>query len=201
MIKIPWLEKGKVSQGKFLWVLIGIALAILIYNWGIAPLVEAKKRADEEVALKQRLLGKYAELIQTRKMVEEGLDRAQKQHEEIERKLLPGETPQLGAAHLQDTVKRLSEKNGISLRSFRTLEPKEAGPYRKISLQIEFNPINSMMSLSQFIHDLEGQEKKLIIAEMDLLIFNPRVPHHIQGSLVVYGLMKGSKSREKGKER
>jgi hypothetical protein len=97
-------------------------------------------------------------------------------------------------------VKRLSEKNGIGLRSFRILEAKEIGVYRKISLQIDFNPISSMMSLSQFIYDLENQEKKLMISEMDLLIFNPRMPNNIQGNLVISGLMKGSKSKEKGRE-
>jgi hypothetical protein len=198
--KWAFLEKGKISQKKFFWGLIGIAGAIVIYAFGIIPLGEAKKKADEEIALKQRILLKYAEVIQNRKTVEEALDRTLKSNEEIEKRLLPGETPQLGGANLQDIVKRLSEKNGIGLRSFRILEPKETGAYRRISLQIELNPIGSMISLSQFIYDLENQDKKLMISEMDLLIFNPRMPNNIQGNLVISGLMKWSKFREKRKE-
>jgi hypothetical protein len=198
--KWAFLEKGKISQKKFFWGLIGIAGAIVIYAFGIIPLGEAKKKADEEIALKQRILLKYAEVIQNRKTVEEALDRTLKSNEEIEKRLLPGETPQLGGANLQDIVKRLSEKNGIGLRSFRILEPKETGAYRRISLQIELNPIGSMISLSQFIYDLENQDKKLMISEMDLLIFNPRMPNNIQGNLVVSGMMKGSKFIEKRKE-
>ncbi len=200
MKKWAFLEKGKISQKKFFWGLIGIAGAIVIYAFGIIPLGEAKKKADEEIALKQRILLKYAEVIQNRKTVEEALDRTLKSNEEIEKRLLPGETPQLGGANLQDIVKRLSEKNGIGLRSFRILEPKETGAYRRISLQIELNPIGSMISLSQFIYDLENQDKKLMISEMDLLIFNPRMPNNIQGNLVVSGMMKGSKFIEKRRE-
>jgi hypothetical protein len=195
--KWPFWEKGKLSQKKFLWGLTGVTAAILIYHFGIVPLVDAKKRADEEINLKRKILQKYAEVIQDRPTFEEALERTRKKDEEIEKRLLPGETPQLGAAHLQDIVKRLSEKNGIGLRSFRILEAKEVGVYRKISLQIEFNPIGSMMSLSQFIYELENQEKKLMISEMDLLVFNPRLPNTIQGNLVVSGLMKGSKFKEK----
>jgi len=198
--KWAFLEKGKISQKKFFWGLIGIAGTIVIYAFGIIPLGEAKKKADEEIALKQRILLKYAEVIQNRKTVEEALDRTLKSNEEIEKRLLPGETPQLGGANLQDIVKRLSEKNGIGLRSFRILEPKETGAYRRISLQIELNPIGSMISLSQFIYDLENQDKKLMISEMDLLIFNPRMPNNIQGNLVVSGMMKGSKFIEKRRE-
>jgi hypothetical protein len=194
-------EKGKISQKKFLWGFIGMAIVILIYTYGIVPLVEAKKKAEEEIVLKERILQKYAEVIQTRKKGEEALDRNLKEIEEIEKRLLPGETPQLGGAGLQDIVKRVSEKNSIALRSFRILEPKEVGVYRKISLQIEFNPIGSMLSLGQFIYDLEHQEKKLMISEMDLLVFNPRMPNNIQGSLVVSGLMKESKFKEPRRKR
>ncbi len=200
MKKWPFWEKGKISQKKFLWGFVGVAVAILIYNFGIVPLVDAKKRADEEITLKQKILLKYAEVIQNRPTFEEALERTRKKDEEIEKRLLPGETPQLGGAHLQDIVKRLSDKNGVSLRSFRILEAKEVGAYRKISLQIDFNPISSMMSLGQFIYDLENQEKKLMISEMDLLVFNPRLPNNIQGNLVISGLMRGSKFKEKGRK-
>jgi hypothetical protein len=194
--KLGFFEKGKISQKKFLWGFIGMAIVILIYTYGVVPLVEARKGAEEEIVLKQRILQKYAEVIQNRKKGEEALDRSLKQIGEVEKRLLPGETPQLCGAGLQDIVKRLSEKNGIALRSFRILEPKEVGVYRRISLQIEFNPISSMLSLGQFIYDLENQEKKLTISEMDLLVFNPRMPNTIQGNLVVSGFMKESKFKE-----
>ena len=201
MKKLGFLEKGKISQKKFFWGFIGTAIVLLIYTYGIVPLVEAKKKAEEEIVLKQRILQKYAEVIQNRKKGEEALERSLKQIGEIENRLLPGETPQLGGAGLQDIVKRISEKNGIALRSFRILEPKEVGVYRKISLQIEFNPISSMANLGQFIYDLENQEKKLMISEMDLLVFNPRMPNNIQGNLVVSGLMKESKFKEPRRKR
>jgi hypothetical protein len=172
---------------------------ILIYALGILPLVEAKKKAEEKIALNKRVLLKYEEYLSNRKTVEEELDRIVKQHEEAQKRLLPGETPQLGAAALQEIVKRLSEKNGIAIRSFRILEPKESDSYRKVSIQIEFNPTNSMLSLGQFIYDIEHHEKELLVSEMDFLVLNIRMPNQIQGSLVISGLMKGTKTKEKGR--
>ena len=193
--------RGKTSQKKFLGLVMGVAAVILIYMWGIVPLLEAKKKADEEIVLKRKILGQYSGILQNRKLAEDSLEKARKQGDEIQKRLLPGETPQLGAANLQDMVRRLAEKNFLSLRSFRILEPKEMGAYRKISLQIDFNPINSMLNLSQFIFDLEHQEKELMITDMDILVFNPRMPNTVQGNLVVSGLMKGTKGKEKGKEK
>jgi hypothetical protein len=97
-------------------------------------------------------------------------------------------------------VKKLADRNGIGIRSFKIVEPKETFPYRKVSIQIEFNPVNNLLSLGQFFHDIEHHEKKLLISEMDLLVFNIRAPNNIQGNLVITGLMKGTQGKEKGKE-
>jgi len=80
------------------------------------------------------------------------------------------------------------------------LEPKEIGVYRKISLNIDFNPTNSILGLGQFVHDIEHHEKELMmISEMDLLVLNTRMPNNIQGSLVISGVMKGAPMKEKGR--
>jgi hypothetical protein len=200
-ISIPHLNKASISKKKFLWGFIAVAVALTVYTLVIVPLVEAKKKADQEIVLTQRLLQKYAEVLQNRKTVEEGLDRTLKQGEEVQKRLLAGETPQLGAANLQDMVKRLAEKNSLAIRSFRSLDPKEAGSFRRISVQIEFNPMSSMQGLTQFLYDLEHQEKKLTISEMDLLVFNPRMPNTIQGNMIISAYMKGSKGKEKEKEK
>ncbi|MGZ3494364.1 MAG: type II secretion system protein GspM [Thermodesulfobacteriota bacterium] len=191
----------KVSQKKVLWVVAGIAICVLIYAFAVVPLLEAAKKAEEEIALKKKTVLKYREYLQNRKAVEEELDRTLKQYEEVRERLLPGETPQIGAATLQEIVKGLSEKNSIAIRSFRMLEPKEADSYRKISIQVDFNPINSMLNLGRFIYDIEHHQKELMISEMDLLVFNIRMPNNIQGSMVISGLMmKGVKPKEKGRQ-
>jgi len=198
--KAPF-TKASLSQKKFLALLIAAAAALVFYSFVIVPLVEAMKKADQEIALNQRLLQKYSEVLQNRKSVEEGLERTAKLGEEIQKRLVPGETPQLGAANLQDRVKRLAEKNNIAIRSFRNLDPKEEGAFRRISVQIEFSPQSSMQNLAQFLFDLEHQDKEVRISEIDLLVFNPRMPNTIQGSMVISGYMKGSKGKEKEKEK
>ena len=187
-------------QRKVLWGVLAVAMVILIYALAILPLSEAIRKAEEEIFLKKRVLLKYQDFLQNRRTFQEELDRTSKQHEAIQQRLLQGETAQLGSASLQEIVKRLSDKNGVNIRSFRILEPKEINVYRKISLQIEFNPIPSLLNLSQFIYDIENNEKELMISEMDLLALNPRMPSSIQGSFVISGLMRISETKERGKK-
>jgi hypothetical protein len=194
------LKKLNLPRRKALWGGMAVAVAILIYFLLVVPLTEVKKKAEEEIVLKRKVLLKYEEFLKNRKTIEEELDRTIKVYETVQQRLLAGETPQLGAANLQEIVKKLSEKNNIAIRSFRILEPKEMNVYQKISLRIEFSPINSILSLGQFIYDIENHEKELMISEMDVLVLNPRMPNNIQGSMVISGLMKGTKIKEKGRE-
>jgi hypothetical protein len=195
-----FLKKVKFSQRRILFLLIGIVAIFLVISFGLLPLIEAKKKAEEEIVLKKRALLKYEQFLQNRKAIEEELGRTSKEYEGIQQKLLSGETPQLGAANLQEIVKRLSEKNGIGIRSVRILEPKELNVYLKVSLHVDFNPISSMLSLGQFMYDIEQHEKELMISEMDFLVFNPRMPNNVQGSLIITGLMKKTKTKEKGRQ-
>jgi len=194
------LKKVKISQRRMLYLMIGIVAVILVTSFGVLPLIEAKKKAGEEIALKKMALLKYEQFLQNRNAIEQELARTSKEYEGIQQKLLSGETPQLGAANLQEIVKRLSEKNGIGIRSVRILEPKEMNVYLKVSLHVDFNPISSMVGLGQFIYDIEHHEKELMISEMDLLVFNPRMPTNVQGSMMITGLMKKMKVKEKGRE-
>jgi hypothetical protein len=199
-MKLSLFKKSKLSRRKGLWLPLGVLVCVVLYIFGILPLIDAIKNAGEEITQKKRLLLKYDDYLLTRKSVEEELDRVSRQYEEIQEKLIPGDTPQLGAANLQEIVRRLSETNGIAIRSFRILDPKDINSLRKVSIQIDFNPTNSMLNLGQFIHDIEHHGKDLMISEMDLLVLNIRMPNNIQGSMVITGLMKGSKAKEKGKE-
>lgn len=201
-MKLPsFLRKRKVSRNRILWIFIGVAIFALIFTLGILPMVESTRRMKEEIALKRKVLLKYSEFLQKRKTVEEELGRVQKRYEEVQQSFLPGETPQLSAANLQEVLKKLLEKNGMTIRSFRILEPKDISMYRRISIHIDFNPVNNLLSLVQFIHDIEHHDKELMISEMDLLVPNPRMPNSIQGSFVISGLVKMNQIKEKERGR
>ncbi len=201
--KLPNLSKLKFSGKKAGWGLAGMAMCLVVYLLGIQPAVEATRNAETEITQKRKVLLKFEEYLRNRKAVEEELDRATKQYEGIQQRLLPGESIQLGGASLQEIIKQLSVKNGINVRSFKILEPKEIDSFRKVSVQIDFTPTNSMLGLGQFMYDVEHYEKDLMISEMDLIVPNIRMANNVQGSMVISGLMKGmkTKEKEKGKEK
>ena len=92
----------KFSQRRSLFAAMGIAAVILVIFFGIIPLFDAKKEAEEEITMKRSTLLKYEQFLRNRKTIEEELGRTVKLYEEAQQKLLSGDTPQLGAANLQE---------------------------------------------------------------------------------------------------
>ncbi len=180
--------------------LIGVVL-VLALQFVLAPLLESEKRIKDEIALNRKMLEKYQEYIDGRSGKEAELNQVAQKVESIQSKLLPGETPQINAANLQEILKKLSEKNGIQIRSFRIGEPKETPYYVKIPVIIEINPTKSVASLTYFIYDIENYEKLLLISDLDITAPNMRSPSEVQGSLTVMGFTKNTQPpKGKGKE-
>ena len=160
--KSPWGKLKGRKKNIFMLLLAGV-LVVVIYEFGVVALLESQRKVRDELGLKSKMLGRYDEFVKTEKDIEEELGQVEKQVEAIQAKLLPGETPQIMAASLQEMLKKLSEKNGIQIRSFRIGEPKELNFFLRVPVIIEINPEES-----QFTHtitDIHLKGKAGIIME------------------------------------
>ena len=197
--KKPWGGLKGRKKNFFLLLLAG-ALVVVIYEFGVVALLESQKRVRDELGLKSKMLGRYDEFVKTEKDIEEELGQVEKQVEAIQAKLLPGETPQIMAASLQEMLRKLSEKNGIQIRSFRIGEPKELNFFLRVPVIIEINPTKSMSSLTYFLYDIENADKFLVISDLNLTAPNMRNPTEVQGNLTVTGFARNNQPKGKAKE-
>ncbi|MGQ9509347.1 MAG: type II secretion system protein GspM [Thermodesulfobacteriota bacterium] len=189
-------EKRSFFKRKTIGILLSLIGVVGIYVWGIVPWIEAKKKMEEEIKMKQHLILKYQEYINGRKYLEEDLKILKGRLVNTKKRLIEGETPQLASANLQEIIKRIATSKDVQIRSFRILEPKDLNYFRKISIQIDFNPTPSLLNLVQFLNEIENHEKMLVVSEMDLLVFNIRMPNNIQGNLIISGWMGKEKPKE-----
>ena len=198
-LRIPW-KPMRGRRRSLLFLVLSGGVLFGIFQFVILPVVESQRKVQEELVLKKKMLGRYDEYIKAGKDIEEELNQRAEQVAMIESKLLAGETPQINAANLQEILRRLSEKHGIQIRSFRMTEAKEMSFYVRIPVVIEMSPMRSMASLTSFLYDLEHYEKFLLISDLDLSAPNMRNPMEVQGSLTVVGFSKNLSSKEKTKE-
>ena len=197
--KVSWKKMRRERRTVLVLFVLAVVL-ILAYQLALVPLVESQRNVRQELALKKKLLNRYEDYIKSGRDMDEELNQRVQQVEAIQAKLLPGETPQINAANLQEILRKLSEKNGIQIRSFRIGEPKEMNFYLRIPVTIEVMPTKSMAALSYFLYDIESDEKLLVISDLDVTAPNMRNPTEVQGSVTVVGFTKNTHPKGKGKE-
>jgi len=195
-------RKGRKGRSRtFLVLLLLGASVVLFYQFVFLPLWNYQKRVTEDLNMKKKALARYQEFIRSGKGIEEEIQQLTKRLEAIQSQLLPGETPQIMAANLQEILKKLSERNGILIKSFRVAEPKEMTFYVRIPVTIEISPTKSAASLAYFLYDIEHYEKTLFISDLDITAPNMRHPNEVQGALTVTGIAKNLHPKgTKGKE-
>lgn len=195
----PLGEKPRLIKRKTLFALLSLIGLTAIYFWGITPWLESKRKIEEEIKIKSQLISKYQEYVHGKKELEEDIGNIKMKLGNIKKRLIEGETPQLASANLQEIIRKMASSKDIQIRSFRILEPKDLTYYRKISIQIDFTPTYSLLNLLQFLNEIENHEKIMAISEMDLLVFNIRMPNNIQGNLTISGWMEKERLKEKSK--
>jgi len=198
-IKARWKQMRGGRRSLIFLILVVIVVALVV-QFGIVPIVGYQRKVREEIILKKKMLSRYQEYIKSGRNIDEEMNQVAQQVETIQSKLLPGETAQISAASLQEILKKLSEKNGIQIRSFRIGEPKDLNFYSKIPVIIEINPTKSIASLTYFLYDIEHYEKLLLITDIDMTAPNMRNPTEVQGNLTVVGISKKTQAKGKGKE-
>ena len=175
----------------FIFAAMAVAVVFFSVKYGIDPFIERQQRVREEIPVRIQQLKKYRQFVAGKSRAEEDLKRIRALSKKSEQNMLPGTTPALAAANLQDILKQLSAKNLISIKSEKVLDTKPLDFFEQIPVQIEFT--STITNLANFLYDIEAYNKLLIVNDLTVRVTSRRNPRDVRATLVVTGLMKGAK--------
>jgi len=166
-------------------------VVFLSVKYVIDPFIDRQRSVREEIPVRIQQLQKYRQFVAGKSRADEYLKRIRALSQRSAQKMLPGATPPLAAANLQDILKTLSAKNLISIKSEKVLDTKPLDSFQRIPVQIEFT--STITSLNDFLYDIEAYEKLLFVDDLTVRVTSRRNPRDVRATLVVTGLMKGAK--------
>lgn len=153
------------NREKALIIAILIICSILVVNkFIIRPSFDSLNEVRLKYESKSLLLGKYYDFMANEKWYSENLDLLEADFKLLEGKILKFGTEELASAKLQELVKNIAKRNGLtisrSIASKKRVVSEE--PYlAAISANFEINDVNSIKNLSAFLYDLEYNDDKL----------------------------------------
>lgn len=167
-------------------------LLILFYLAVVSPLLSLEESWGRELRRRTLILSKYDKLLDSKKRVLEAHQALKAALARTENQFLSGSSPAVASAELQEILKNLAKVHGIQMTSAKVLQPREAGPYLEVPVQVRLAA--TITQLVTLLYHLEHAKKLLFIPELHITaprrVKKGKSEALLQINLVISGVIK-----------
>jgi Tfp pilus assembly protein PilO len=165
----------------------------LLYRY--SETLEKMFPSGEEIAVKQKQLIKFRQMVLQRSELEARLVALNRALERAESGLLTGETQAIAAVDIQNLLNDLANRNQVEIKSMRVLKATAVGDeefenaiYMRIPLQVSI--ISAIRQVKEMLYSIETYPKLLRVENLRLRVTDLKKPEQIHTDLTVAGYMK-----------
>ncbi len=180
------------------YILIGGAILLFfaaMYRFG--PDFEGFDSLEDDIALKEKKLAKYYQIVQEKSDLEAKHMRFNHALVRAEAGLLSGRTHALAAVDIQNILNDIAGRTGVEINSMRVLKQKNKPEEEEDSVENLYTSVHVQITLSstirqlkEVIYKIESSLKLLRVTGMRIRLTNVRQVEKIYSTLTVEGFMK-----------
>ena len=168
------------------------ALIVIAIKFIIFPVMDRGEFLEETIEAKKRLINNYQGSLVLRPQVELRLDALKESVKRLEEWLLEGKTGTLASAELQSILEKMAKDRGSKIKSVKTFKAEDLGDYSKVWVEITLT--SDIRSLLNLLYDIEGYNRLLSVAQMDVRLQGTRGNQKLRTILKVEGGLKNHKT-------
>ncbi len=177
------------------YILIGVAVLFLFgLLYRLLPSFQGIQAGGEEIALKEKQLGKYRQMIEEGDNLEERVISLNQTIKRMESGLLTGKTPSLAAVDIQNILNEIASKSDVEIKTVRVLKPEKMDEENYLSVPVQFTISSTIRQLKEMLYRIETSPKYLTINKIKISVRHTRGLRQIQSNLTVAGVMKSAES-------
>ena len=157
---------GGLNRQQRLYALLGLVFAAVLARYSITWLVAYRRGIKEDIQLSAERLANARRTVERAPELAGNLQGLQQRYRETVRQLVPGDTPTLAAATLQERVSAIAGQRSVSLQTTQVMKDEAVGSFRKVSLRITASA--ELRHLAEFLTDLEFGQLRVSIPFIEL---------------------------------
>jgi general secretion pathway protein M len=177
----------------------GLALLLVIVRYGvISPYLDYSAALEEAIEQEWQRVFKMERQSTRADHVAEQLRLLRQRFQSTKQKLIPGATPSVAAANLQERVRTLASQHGLDLVTTQVMRDEAVGEFRKTTVQVTLR--GELPAVANFLTGLEFGDWRLAVSTLDMRSsYTPRLAQAgSRGPLTITvevgGLMQGAES-------
>jgi len=164
-----------------------IAAVVLGYVYGVEPLLKSREETRAQLQAARLRVDRYEQLLLRKaRLAAEGKE-LEERGAALRERLLPGPTPTLAAAQLQDMVKAEARRSALTLQRMAVERPALTGQITEVPVHLTLK--GEIQQASSFIRGVDQHRLALTIPEITIQVQDPKSPKDLIVDLVVAGYL------------
>jgi general secretion pathway protein M len=153
----------------------GVALLLVVVRYGVVgPYFDYTAFLEEEIDQERQLVHKMERQSSRSTQVSERLNTLRQRFQATWQKLVPGATPPVAAAHLQERVRNLASQSGLDLVTTQVMRDEALGEFRKTSVQVTLR--GELPAVANFLAGVEYGDWRLAVTTLEVRsTYSPRL--------------------------
>lgn len=144
-----------------------VALFLVLLRYGIVePYFSYTAQLEEQIEQKVQRVEKMQRQRARAADVAEQVRALQQRFLDAKRGLIPGETPSLAAAHLQDRMQRLAAESGLELVTTQVMRNELLGEFRQAAVQVTLR--GDLSAVANFLAGVEYGDWRLAVSTLEI---------------------------------
>lgn len=178
-----------------LYLALGVVLLLVVARFAFTWFMDFRAELKDDVRLSAQRLATARRLAERAPETKKSFDALQARYEATVAELVPGDTPTLAAAALQDRVSALASEKKVSVQTTQVLKDEPLGPFRQVSLRITAS--GELHDLADFLTALEFGPLRVTIPFVELsrrgaMVRKQGVGRTVSATLQVSGVVQGT---------
>jgi type II secretory pathway component PulM len=144
-----------------------VALLLVFVRYGIVdPYIAYTTRLEEQIEQDIQRVSKMQRQRDRAASISEQVRVLQQRFLETKRNLLPGDTPYLAAANLQERIQKFASESGLEVVTTQVMRDEPLGEFRKAAVQVTLR--GSLSSVANFLAGVEYGDWRLAVSTLEV---------------------------------
>lgn len=144
----------------------GVLGLFLVHLLVISPFLSYRQDLQDEIAAhREKIENGQAYLARTADITRQR-EQLQKMYQLVHAQLVPGDTPTLAAANLQNTLHSLAGEKGVEIQSTQVMRDDTVGEFRRISVRITVT--GEVKQVADFLAGMEHGQTRVLIPFLEI---------------------------------
>lgn len=168
----PRISNLDARQRYFVMPLLALAL-VLFWFVAVDPFLDYRESLGKEIVENRQRIAMWEAYLNKASSLPKQREQLEQRRREIEQQLLPGGTPTLAAAALQDKLHGFAQESGVNVQSTQVMREESVGELKRISIRMTVT--GQIRPLAEFLTAVEYGPYRVVVPFLEISMRGARL--------------------------